>query len=147
MSPIGHMLGNLQPGTTEFDTQFKQIASTYPDALADSMFGARVKSAFLPAVDVASSLGFDVNDLGIQSALFSVSTNHGGYRIIIRDAADIFGGDMTGVSEANQIDAIYLARSNYVESLSSVTPANKNSLISRYNEESNYAKIISALSK
>lgn len=122
--------GNTRPTTAAFNSIYREIAAAEPDKFAAAQRAFYTRTHFEPLKAHAARLGFDVNNRGVQEALFSMSVQHGKAKLIVSRAA----GAGKGTAQ-DQIQALYAARSKYVQGLSSLKPNIKTSVLNRYRNE------------
>lgn len=118
----------LQPGTSEFNRVYRAVAQEDAAGLADAQLSFLRRTHYEPLLEHARAKGFDVNDRGVQEALFSMSVQHGGARRIVDMASA--GGNPT-----DQIRSLYENRGRYVAGLSDLPMNTKQSVLNRYRNE------------
>lgn len=124
--------GSTQPMTPEFNRIYARLAQRDPEGFAEAQRAFYTRTHYEPARQAAGSLGFDVSNRGIQEALFSIGVQHGGARSIIQNAAQQIGA---GASVEDQVRALYDARTQYVQGLSSLPENTRQSVLNRYRNE------------
>ena len=107
----------------EFSRAWKQIAAEEPEAFEKAQHDFNMNSLYQPVLKNASQIGFDVNDPGVQNALFSQATQHSfkGNLKILQNAKRV--GNLTSMTPTQQIAALYKARGDYFDA-NNVTPVN-----------------------
>lgn len=126
-SPYAARFGDLQPGTREFNRVYREIAREDPEGFAGAQYAFYHRTHYEPLLEHARAKGLDVEDRGVQEALFSMAIQHGGARKIV-DAIK------AGGSAEDQIRALYEARAKYVAGLD-LHPSTKAAVINRYAKE------------
>lgn len=126
-SPYADRFGDAQPGTREFNRVYREIAREDPEGFAGAQYAFYHRTHYEPLLDHARARGVNVEDRGVQEALFSMAIQHGGARKIV-DAIK------AGGSTEDQIRALYEARAKYVAGLD-LHPSTKASVLNRYAKE------------
>lgn len=116
-------------GSAEFNEVYKKIAAADPEGFASAQHAYYSRTHFRPVLDHARNLGFDVDDRGVQEALFSISVQHGGAKKIVSGAKSAVGKDA-----AAQITALFDRRARYVEGVD-LPAETKSSVLNRYRNE------------
>lgn len=129
-APYAERFKGLRPGSAAFNRVYSEIAREDPEGLARAQHGFYSRTHYQPLVDHAKGKGLAVDDRGVQEALFSISVQHGGAKKIV-DAALANAGE----APADQIRALYAARSRYVSRLSDLPSDTKASVLNRYESE------------
>ncbi len=106
-----------------FNAKWKEIAARDPEGFKESQFEYVRDISYTACRKYADKLGYK-DTLAINSALFSISNQHGRWKRVL-DMADISPKE----SESVQIRKLYAARKVYIQSLSTMTQKLKNSLI------------------
>ena len=119
----------MKPGSPEFTEAYNAVATKDPDGFAKSQKAYYERTHFKPVADHAKGLGYDVTNRGVQEALFSMGVQHAGARKIVSNAGKAAG------TPAEQIEALYEARTQYVKGLKDVPAATKESIVNRYKRE------------
>ncbi len=109
--------------TIAFNAAWKDLAKADPEGFKQSQFDYVSTISYKPCRKYADKIALKKTE-AINSALFSISNQHGGWRKIL-DHATILPGD----SEKVQLDKLYSARKDYILSLSSLSDSLKRSLI------------------
>jgi hypothetical protein len=112
-APYTQSLQGLRPGTPAFNQQYQAIARADPQGFAASQNAFYARENYYPKRDFAINKGFDLNDRGVQEAIFSGAVQHGGMNKITAAAARRLG-DVKNASAEDQINALYDARTDYV---------------------------------
>lgn len=115
-------------GSPQFDAVWRNIAEREPKEFERSQRQYIVKMFFDPAIKFAEMQGYSVVYRAIKEVVFSIAVQHGGYRTILRRAKKL---RVRGDTES-EVRAIYSARRNYVNSLSTLTDRVKVALMNRY---------------
>lgn len=122
---------NLRVGSPEFNKVYKETAASDPQGFGKAQYDFYRRTHYEPVLAHAKAKGLDVNDRGVQEALFSISVQHGGAKSIIDTAMD----EIKGKGAAAQVKALYGARYNYVDNLRSLPKGTKSSVLDRYDRE------------
>lgn len=130
--PYAQTFAGSSPATDRFNQIYRQVSARDPQGFAAAQKAFYTRTHYEPVRETAAKLGFDVNDRGVQEALFSMGVQHGKARDIVARAAK--SGDAGGNPQA-QIKALYEARSRYVAGLRTLPPATKRSVLNRYKSE------------
>lgn len=139
--PFAKFFEGMQPGTKEFSEAYRKVVAEQGQAFEKAQHDFIERTHYKPVEQMASKLGFDTSNRGIQEALFSQSVQHGqkGNQAILEKAAKLAGPN---ASAEQQVKAIYEARSEYVKGLK-MDEGVKKGVLSRYEKES---KEVAALS-
>ena len=139
--PFAQFFEGMQPGTKEFSAAYKKVVEQQGQAFEKAQHDFIERTHYKPVEGMASKLGFDTSNRGVQEALFSQSVQHGqkGNKQILENAAKLAGPN---ASAEQQVQAIYKARGEYVKGLS-MDEGVKKSVLSRYEKE---GKEVAALS-
>lgn len=113
----------------EFNKVWQQIAKENPEQFKQSQFDYVKTISYEPCRNYADKLGI-INSFALNSALFSISNQHGGWKKILI-AAQINKTD----TEEQQIKKLYAARKDYIKSLSSLSAKIKDNLIKQRCEQ------------
>jgi hypothetical protein len=118
----------LQPGSRAFNAAYRQAAREDPKGFEAAQKSFYTRTHYEPLVEHAKAKGLAVEDRGVQEALFSISVQHGGARKIV---------DAISASDdpAEQIRALYAARTKYVSGLGSLPENTRRSVLNRYRSE------------
>ncbi len=105
-------LSKYTPDTRAFNDKWRELAARDPDGFKQAQFDYIMKISFLPAREYADKLGWPDN-LAINTALFSISNQHGGYKKIMNNT-NIYANknDMKDL-----INKFYDARAKYIKNL------------------------------
>ncbi len=122
----------LKAGTPEFSSKWKEIAADPSKVrqFAKEQKDYIGKTNFVPALEKAKSMGFDIENAGVANSLWSLSVQHGHVQEIL-DIAKKKMGDKVDPDPRIQIQSLYDARSMYVSTLKNVGNFDK-----RYQSES-----------
>ncbi len=123
----------------EFGKQWKAIAARSPEEFAQAQHAFIARTHYQPVVDgVLKSTGEDLSKRSpaVQDAVWSTSVQHGQAEAIVARAVGSVKLDRSdpGYDHA-LVNAIYDQRSNYIDGLSKLPAATKNSLHKRYERE------------
>ena len=129
-APYAERFKGLRPGTAAFNQAYNEIAREDPEGLGKAQHGFYTRTHYQPLLEHAKGKGLAVEDRGVQEALFSISVQHGGARKIVDAALSRAGED-----PADQIKALYAARSRYVSRLGDLPDDTKASVLNRYKSE------------
>lgn len=129
-APYAERLQGMRVGSAEFNRAYKAIASEDAQGLEAAQKAYYTRTHYEPLVAHARTKGLDVEDRGVQEALFSIGVQHGGARKIV-DAAMRRGG----ATPEEQIRALYAARTEYVRGLGTLPDDTKASVLNRYVRE------------
>lgn len=105
----------------EFDTLWRNIAQNDPEGFKQSQFDYVKTISYEPCRKYATKMGM-ADTFAINSALFSISNQHGGWKKILNAAG-------VHKDEVKQINALYDARKNYIQGLSTLSATLKKNII------------------
>lgn len=131
-------LAKLKIDSPEFQDEWARVAKNYPDAFLEKQHAFIEKTKFKPVLYYARSAGLNTTNRAVQEVLWSQAVQHGfeGNKKIINAAVKKVGKS----SSADEIvRALYEARSNYVNGLSTLDDSLKANIINRYKQESSKA--------
>ncbi len=119
-------LKRLNINTIAFKTKWKELAKEDPIGFEQSQFNylAYKPGGHYDGMAYAKKLGWNVNNLAMQSAIFSTVNQSGGWKKGIFDKTGIKPTDNLEV----QINKLYDARATYFKSLN-LTPTVKSSIV------------------
>ena len=128
-------LAELKIDSPEFQDEWARVAKNYPDAFLEKQHEFIEKTKFKPVLYYARSAGLNTTNRAVQEVLWSQAVQHGfdGNKKII-DAAVKKVGKSSSADEI--VRALYEARSNYVNGLSTLDDSLKANIINRYKRES-----------
>lgn len=128
-------LAELKIDSPEFQDEWARVAKNYPNAFLEKQHEFIEKTNFKPVLYYARSAGLNTTNRAVQEALWSQAVQHGfeGNKKII-DAAVKKVGKSSSADEI--VRALYEARSNYVNGLSTLDDSQKANIINRYKRES-----------
>lgn len=106
-----------------FNSLWKRLAEKDPEGFKQSQFDFVKTLSYEPCRYYATKIGI-ADTLAINSALFSMSNQHGGWKKIL-DGASIDSTD----SEITQIEKLYESRKSYINSLKTLTKKLKANLV------------------
>ena len=131
-------LAELKIDSPEFQDEWARVAKNYPDAFLEKQHEFIEKTKFKPVLYYARSAGLNTTNRAVQEVLWSQAVQHGfeGNKKII-DAAVKKVGKSSSADEI--VRALYEARSNYVNGLSTLDDSLKANIINRYKQESSKA--------
>ena len=129
--PYAQQFQGLSPGTPEFNSVYQRIAAANPEGFGKSQKDFYTRTHYQPLLEHAKKLGYDVNNRGVQEALFSMSVQHGRAADIVSAAA----AKGVGANPQEQLTNLYRQRTEYVSGLTSLKPNIKESLYNRYRNE------------
>lgn len=123
----------------DFGKHWKAIAARSPEEFAHAQHAFIARTHYQPVIDgVLKSTGLDVSERShaVQDAVWSTSVQHGKAETIVTSAARSVKLDRSdpGYDRA-LVNAIYDQRLNYIDGLSKLPAATKNSLHKRYENE------------
>lgn len=130
--PYKKLFAGYKPNTDAFNRKYKQVAREQPEEFAEAQKNFYASTHYVPLRDYAEQLGFDVNNRGVQEALFSMSVQHGRAKYIVKEVAD------AGIPEdpEDQIRDLFEQRGEYVNSLRTLTRQIKRNIVEkRYKQE------------
>lgn len=113
-SSYAKQLRLFKPDTPAFNSKWKALALEDPQGFKEAQFEYVEKLSFIPARQLANELGWPDN-LAINSALFSCSNQHGGYKKIMNSVN--IKADKSNIKDL--INKFYDARAAYINSLTS----------------------------
>lgn len=134
-------LNGLKINSKEFKDQWRLLASQDPQGFEQSQFNylASKANGYNDGYNYAKKLGWLVDSLAMQSAIYSTVNQSGGWRYGIFDKAKITATD----DLKTQINKLYDARASYFKSLK-LSKAIKDSIIKNrtINERADCLKLI-----
>lgn len=134
-------LRRLKVNSQEFMNMWRQLAKEDPEGFETSQFNylANKPNGYVDGYNWAKANGWAVNDLAMQSAIYSAVNQSGGWRNFFRSSG-ISPSDSIEV----QLDKLYDARAAYFRSLKTLTPDIKDSIIKNrtINERKDAKKLI-----
>lgn len=110
-TPYTKQLNQFSVGSSGFNNTWKELAQKDPEGFKQDQFDYISTISYNPARKYADKLGWP-DSVAIDSALFSVSNQHGGWKKIM-DAVHLEFLE----TESSIINKFYDARANYVASL------------------------------
>ena len=131
-------LAELKIDSPEFQDEWARVAKNYPNVFLEKQHEFIEKTKFKPVLYYARSAGLNTTNRAVQEVLWSPAVQHGfeGNKKII-DAAVKKVGKSSSADEI--VRALYEARSNYVNGLSTLDDSLKANIINRYKQESSKA--------
>ena len=119
-------LRSLKVNSPEFKAMWRQLAKDDPEGFEQSQFEylANKPNGYVDGYNWAKANGWAVNDLSMQSAIYSAVNQSGGWRNFFR-ASGIKPDDPI----ATQLNKLYDARAAYFKGLSSLSTAIKQSIM------------------
>jgi len=125
--PYARKFDGMKPNTNRFNKQYKIVAKADPIGFAYAQKAFYANTHYLPVRNHAEKLGYDVADRGVQEALFSMSVQHGRAKHIVSEAAE----DGVPLSTVSQIRGLYKHRTEYVNSLRSLSKRIKRNITTK----------------
>lgn len=125
----------MTPGSPEFNARWKALAATDPN-FEKAQDKAGKEKFYDPVAGKAQSMGFNMNSMGVQEALYSGAINHSmrGNQKIMAAASATPG--FASMDAKGQISAYYAARREYVKGAGiQGGPKVVDSLLKRYDRE------------
>lgn len=124
--------GSVKPATEEFNTTWKKLATNKNFQREQDNF--ITNNNFRPIEFLYAQNGIDTSNVAIREAIFSASVQHGaqGNKKILEDALIMVGDDR---NPEKLVEALYMSRKNYVNSLTSLDDKMKKSIGARYDRE------------
>ena len=134
-------LAELKIDSPEFQNEWARVAKEYPNAFLEKQHEYIEKTKFKPVLNYARSVGLDTTNRAVQEALWSQAVQHGfeGNKKIIDAAVKKVGKSS---SPDAIIRALYEARANYINGLSTLSDSLKVQINDRYRRESSKALAI-----
>lgn len=131
-------LAELEIDSPEFQKEWVSLAKQYPNEFLKKQHECISKNLFMPVFNYAKSAGIDVTNRAVQEALWSQAVQHGlsGNKKIIDAAASKLSPDS---KPEDIVRALYSARSDYINGLSTLDSGLKEQLNSRYRKETSKA--------
>lgn len=131
-------LAELKIDSPEFQKEWVSLAKQYPNEFLKKQHECISKNLFMPVYNYAKSAGIDVSNRAVQEALWSQAVQHGiaGNKKIIDAAASKLSPNS---KPEDIVRALYSARSNYVNGLSTLDSGLKEQLNARYRKETSKA--------
>lgn len=131
-------LAELKIDSPEFQKEWVSLAKQYPNEFLKKQHECISKNLFMPVYNYAKSAGIDVSNRAVQEALWSQAVQHGiaGNKKIIDAAASKLSPNS---KPEDIVRALYSARSNYVNGLSTLDSGLKEQLNARYIKETSKA--------
>jgi len=126
----------LTPGTPEFSEVYTKLANEDEANFEDAQTQFILDTHYEPLRVWADNKGFDTEDPGIASALYSISVQHGGWQRFLK-------GVDTSNDPTQVIKDIYTARTSYVNGIKNMEEQTKKNIAGRYRRETQEAITIS----
>lgn len=128
-------LAELKIDSPEFQNEWARVAKNYPDAFLEKQHEYIERTKFKPVLNYARSVGLNTTNRAVQEALWSQAVQHGfeGNKKIIDAAVKKVGKSS---SPDAIIRALYEARANYINGLSTLSDSLKVQINDRYRRES-----------
>ena len=128
-------LAELKIDSPEFQNEWARVAKEYPNAFLEKQHEYIEKTKFKPVLNYARSVGLNTTNRAVQEALWSQAVQHGfeGNKKIIDAAVKKVGKSS---SPDAIIRALYEARANYINGLSTLNDSLKVQINDRYRRES-----------
>lgn len=122
----------MRPGTPAFNATYRAVTARDPEGMRNAQYNFYSRTHFQPVLEMARKAGFDVNNRGVQEALFSAAIQHSGRGNQSIIAAAARRG--VGKTAEDQIKNLYTARANYVSQVN-LAPDVQRSIQNRYARE------------
>ena len=103
----------IERDSPEFYAKWKELAKTDKAGFEAAQDRSAANLWYDPAKEKAESLGFDMNNRGVQEAVFSGSIQHGGIKKLLSRVAK--KNDLKSMTPDQQVKAFYDERRKYVE--------------------------------
>ena len=131
-------LAELEIDSPEFQKEWVSLAKQYPNEFLKKQHECISKNLFMPVFNYAKNAGIDVSNRAVQEALWSQAVQHGlsGNKKIIDAAASKLSPNS---KPEDIVRALYSARSEYINGLSTLDSDLKEQLNSRYRKETSKA--------
>lgn len=111
---IAKKFAGLKPETKAFADKWKEIAKSDPKGFEAAQDKSAANIWYAPAKNAYAKAGFNMNNRGVQEAVFSSSIQHGG---VVRKLLPLIqkqvGRDISKLTAEEQIKAIYKGRTTY----------------------------------
>jgi hypothetical protein len=133
----------LAPGSKEFNAKWRELGKSDPK-FAESQHDFIKKTHYDPAAKYAASLGFNMNNRGMQDAVWSASVQHGGVKRLLAMAAATPG--WAQMSDEQKLRTFYSVRAQYATNAMRRNKASASQIASvqkRYQSEVNDALALS----
>lgn len=143
-SGYGSQFAGMQPGSKEFNAKWKELANSDPK-FGETQHEFIKKTHFDPAAAHAGKIGFNMQNKGVQDAVWSASVQHGGVKKLLSQAAKTPGWDK--MTDEQKLQRFYQVRTEYATSAMARNGASQSQIEgvrSRYTREVND---VTALSK
>ncbi|ENV16967.1 VgrG-related protein [Acinetobacter guillouiae] len=113
---IAKHFAGMKPGTDPFNKKWKELAKSDPVGFEKAQNKSAAKIWFEPAKKAYAKSGFNLNNRGVQEAIFSSSIQHGGVvKYLLPRIKKQVGKDISSLNVQEQIKAIYKGRTAYHE--------------------------------
>ena len=128
-------LAELKIDSPEFQNEWARVAKAYPSEFLEKQHEFIEKTRFKPVLEYARSAGLNTTNRAVQEALWSQAVQHGfeGNKKIIDAAVKKVGKSS---SPDDIVRALYEARANYINGLSTLSDSLKAQINDRYRRES-----------
>ena len=112
---IANQFTGLSAGSSEFNKKWQSLAKADPKGFESAQDKSAANLWYNPARDAYKKAGFNLEDRGVQEAIFSSSIQHGG---VVRNLLPLIkkqlgDKDISKMSSSDQIKAIYKGRTAY----------------------------------
>jgi hypothetical protein len=132
------------PGGDAFNKKWRQIAQEDYEGFKAAQEASGKKRYYDPAIAKAASLGFDVNDRGIQEAMFSGAVQHGRWNSKVLPAvAERY--NLKSMSAQEQLRALYAERRRYAER--NLAGSDLKNVLGRYDSEERDVLSLAAINR
>jgi glutaredoxin len=108
----------LKSGTKEFGEKWKEIANDPKnvDKFSAEQHDFISKKNYLPALDKAKKMGYNVEDKGVAESIWSLSMQHGDVQKVLNISKENMGNQIDK-DPKKQIESLYNARKKYTKDL------------------------------
>ena len=112
---IAKQFTGLSAGSSEFNKKWQSLAKADPEGFESAQDKSAANLWYNPARDAYKKAGFNLENRGVQEAIFSSSIQHGG---VVRNLLPLIkkqlgDKDISKMSSSDQIKAIYKGRTAY----------------------------------
>lgn len=112
---IAKQFAGMSAGTSAFNEKWKALAKADPRGFEQAQDKSAANLWYNPAKNAYAKAGFDLNNRGVQEAVFSSSIQHGGVvrKLLPLIQKQLGGRDISSMTAEEQIRAIYKGRTAY----------------------------------
>jgi hypothetical protein len=118
----------VEIASKEFDKIWLEICDEDPKGFALDQKQFIIRTHYLPAANHAHKAGFNMRNDAVQEAIYSMSVQHGQFRVII-NRSDSSGNSL------RQVNSLYEQRKKYVSGLTQLPKVTKDAILSRFERE------------